>query len=147
MWFAHVTVANVVVKSEKFLMVKEVKAGRMVINQPAGHLENGETLIQALLRETLEETGWEVKPLAALGISLFKAENGETYVRHTFLSEALGKREGASLDPDIAEACWMSMSEIQQQKHNLRSPLVLNDIKRYQSGARFPLDELYFDAL
>jgi 8-oxo-dGTP pyrophosphatase MutT (NUDIX family) len=146
MWFAHVTVANVVFRDGKFLMVKEYRDGELVINQPAGHLEDNETLIEALIRETLEETQWKVKPIAALGISQFTAKNGDTYIRHSFVSEALELDTSKPIDQDIVEVCWMSAEEIRSHARSSRSPLVLNDVMRFQSGAQFPIDDLYFNA-
>jgi len=146
MWFAHVTVANVVVRNDQFLMVKEKQNGKTVINQPAGHLEDGETLVDALIRETLEETRWEVRPVAALGVSQFVAPNGETYIRHSFLSGAAKHHSNSILDSDIDEVCWMSYDEIESHASQLRSPLVLNDLKRYREGTRFDIESLYFHA-
>lgn len=144
MWFAHVTVANVVCKNDTFLMVKERDNGKLVINQPAGHLENNETLLDAVIRETLEETQWHIRPLYALGVSQYRAANGDTYIRHSFVSEALFFDETQSLDSDIEEVCWMSKQDILKARDFLRSPMVLNDIQRYHNGAHFDLDQLYF---
>lgn len=144
MWFAHVTVANVVYKDGQFLMVKEIQDGLEVINQPAGHLEEGETLLEAVIRETLEETCWHIKPVKALGVSQFKASSGDTYIRHTFVSEALSFEKDAERDTDIIDACWMSAEEITAHASKLRSPLVLNDIQRFQTGPHFELNDMYF---
>jgi len=137
----------VVCKNDTYLMVKEISDGNEVWNQPAGHLENNETLLEALTRETLEETRWHVKPIAALGISQFKAPNGETYIRHSFSSEALYIEESYPRDRDIIDICWMSFEDIQANAKKLRSPLVLNDIKRYQTGAHFELNNMYFNCV
>ena len=143
MWFAHVTVANIVCKDSKFLIVKELSEGREVYNQPAGHLEDNENLIEAVIRETLEETRWHVKPVSALGISQFKTANGGTYLRHTFISDALSEDKDSLLDPDIIDVHWLSYEEILEKSGSLRSPMVLQDLKRYQNGARFKLNDLY----
>lgn len=141
-WFAHVTVAAVVEKDGRFLMVHEQSDGQHVYNQPAGHLEKNETLLQACVRETQEETGWQVKPLNLLGISQYLAPaNGVTYLRHTFLAEPI-KNLHTELDSDIIEAVWLSYDEIKALGPSLRSPLVLNDLKRYKNNVRISLEAL-----
>ncbi|MGI1677823.1 MAG: NUDIX hydrolase [Cellvibrionaceae bacterium] len=145
-WLPHVTVAAIVHKDGKFLMVEEfskdsvnVTEHKLVINQPAGHLEENETLLQALERETYEETGWKVKPEALLGIRLFKAANKTTYLRVNFLATPIKKDENAILDSDIARVVWMTKEEIASKKESLRSVLVSEAISLYDSGVRYPL--------
>jgi ADP-ribose pyrophosphatase YjhB (NUDIX family) len=139
----HVTVATIVERDGKFLMVKEKSAGRIVYNQPAGHLEPGETLRDAALRETLEETTWEVRLQTFLGIYQYtSAANGVDYVRHCFIAEPLRQRSDRALDPDILEALWMSRTEIQGQADSLRSPLVLAVIDDYLRGKCYSLELL-----
>lgn len=135
----HVTVAALIEKNNKFLMVFENSYGKQVINQPAGHVEAKETILAALERETLEETGWKIKPLHALGISQYDAPNGITYVRHSIIAEPLFLDSCATLDKDILASAWLSYEEIVSDTERLRSPLVLNDIQRYLAGIRFPL--------
>ena len=143
MWLPHTTVAAIVEKDEKFLMVYENSDGQKVYNQPAGHLDEHETLLQACVRETLEETGWHVKPIGFLGISLYRSPlNDITYIRHTFIAEPIEPQKDAELDIDIIEARWMSYNEIVQNKSLLRSPVVLNDLKRYQAGINIPLETI-----
>ncbi|WP_019605360.1 NUDIX hydrolase [Teredinibacter turnerae] len=140
-WHAHVTVATVVEKNGKFLMVQEHSEGNTVINQPAGHLEENETLIAAAERETLEETQWEVKVTHLLGTSLYKApQNGITYFRVSYIAEALAYREDSPLDSDIDCALWLSKQDLLAKEKALRSPMVMRDIERYLAGDRFPLD-------
>src|SRR5690554_476316 len=89
-WHAHVTVATVIEDNGRFLLVEEQQRGRLVLNQPAGHLEPGETLIEAAVRETLEETGWTVEVLGLVGVGLYTApSNGVTYYRTTFFGRPL----------------------------------------------------------
>lgn len=148
-WLPHVTVAAIVHRDGKFLMVEEfskdsvdITERKLVINQPAGHLEENETLLQALKRETYEETGWKVKPEALLGIRLFKATNQTTYLRVNFLASPIEKDESSILDSDIVRAVWMTKEEIASKKESLRSVLVSEAISLYDSGVRYPLSIL-----
>lgn len=143
MWFPHVTVATVVTQNNQFLMVHEKPDNTIVINQPAGHLERQETLIEAALRETKEETGWNVSITHILGVSQFEAPNGLSYIRHSFAATPLSFDTSSQLDENIIEAKWMSYEEILEQSDSLRSPLVLNDINRFMNGVNIPLDTLY----
>ncbi len=142
----HLTVATVIEKDSRFLMVKETKLGAQVINQPAGHVEPGEDILQAALRETMEETGWEVAITGFLGFSTHYAASGVTYYRLSFVANALRFDETAVLDPDIDEALWMSLDEIKASKDSLRSAMVLNCIEDYRAQRIFPL-EIFRNAL
>ncbi len=136
----HVTVATVVRKNNKFLLVQEESAGKKVYNQPAGHLELDETLIQAAVRETWEETGWRVRLTGFLGISQYKApNNGVSYLRHSFIAEPIEFDKEAVLDKDIIAVVWLSYEEVLASKTQLRSPMVLNDIARFRSGSCFDM--------
>lgn len=137
----HITVATVVEKDQQFLLVIEESNGKRVYNQPAGHMENGETLVNAAIRETLEETCWHVKLRGCLGISQYRApNNGITYVRHTFAADPMGLDDSAQRDPDILDTVWLSYEEILERKSQLRSPLVLNDVERYRRGNILEMD-------
>lgn len=136
----HVTVATVVEKDGRFLLVEEMADGQRVLNQPAGHVELGESLSAAALRETLEETGWNVELTHLLGIALYKApSNGVTYYRTTFIARAISQVTDATLDEGIIAPVWMSWQEIQAHKDAMRSPLVTRVIEQYLAGARLPL--------
>ena len=135
----HITVATVVEKDGKFLFVEEGDTPR-VLNQPAGHLDPGETLIRAAERETLEETCWYVRVDAYLGSSQYLAPNGITYVRHSFIAEPLSFSDTAERDPDIHDTHWLSYEALLQHDCKPRSPLVINDLERYRAGKRFSLD-------
>ena len=138
-WYPHVTVACVAEKQGKFLMVKESCQGKSVINQPAGHIEQGETLLQAVTRETKEETGWDFEPHSICGVYLFVAGNGETYLRFAFLGELIHQDSQHTLDPAIDEVVWMSKNELEYNKTQLRNDVVLKCIEDYQSGNILPL--------
>ncbi len=136
----HITVATIVERDGKFLMVRENSGGRLVYNQPAGHVEPSETLFDAALRETLEETAWRVELKQLLGIYQYtSAENGITYIRHCFIAKAIEPRTERNLDPDILEAKWLTLKELEGFESELRSPLVLKVIRDYLSGVNFPL--------
>lgn len=137
----HVTVATIVERGGKFLMVKENSAGRLVYNQPAGHVEENETLFDAAKRETLEETAWRVELEQLLGIYQYSSpENGITYIRHCFIARVIEPRTENDLDEDIAEAVWLSFEELQLLEAQMRSPLVLQVIRDYLAGIAYPLE-------
>ena len=143
-WYAHVTVATVVERDDRFLLVEERSNGDLVINQPAGHLDPGEDLVQAALRETLEETGWQVQIQGMLGIALYTApNNGITYHRTTFFASALKQELDRQLDVGIERVLWLSYEEMQAQSGKMRSPLVLTAVEQYRNGHRYPLDLIY----
>jgi 8-oxo-dGTP pyrophosphatase MutT (NUDIX family) len=136
----HITVATVVERQGRFLMVKERSTGAIVYNQPAGHLENGESLIAAACRETLEETRWRIEVTALLGIYHYRSSaNNVTYIRHCFIARALEEVPQSSLDPDIIEAVWLSRDEIADLQSRHRSPIVMAAIDDFNQGISFPL--------
>ena len=147
-WYPHVTVAVVVEHDNRFLMVEERDkfTGRMVFNQPAGHLEQNETLEQAALRECLEETGWHVELTGVLGVSTSANHaNGMTYVRTTFTAQVVKEVQDASIDPDIHAVHWLTYEEIMANSANMRSPLVIASLQRLRQGVHYPM-ELVFTA-
>ncbi|UXY55324.1 NUDIX hydrolase [Pseudomonas tohonis] len=136
----HVTVATLVEDQGRFLMVEEISDGRAVLNQPAGHLEADESLIQAALRETLEETGWEVELTAVTGIYLYTApSNGVTYQRVCFAARPLRHRPEHELDTGIIGPRWLTRDELLAHREQWRSPLIIRCIDDYLAGERFPL--------
>lgn len=143
LWHAHVTVATVVERDGRFLMVQERAEGRTVINQPAGHLEQGESLVAAAERETREETGWQVAIKGLIGASLFEAPNGITYYRSSFFAEPVCEIPDAVLDSEIIQALWLSRDELVARGQELRSELVLATIDQYLAGHRYPLSLIY----
>lgn len=137
----HITVATVVEREGRFLMVQENSGGRLVYNQPAGHVETGESLLEAARRETLEETGWQVELQKFLGIYQYtSAENGITYIRHCFIARAIEPRTELPLDADIAQALWLTAQELEQLEAEMRSPLVLEAVRDYLGGVAYPLE-------
>lgn len=142
-WKPHVTVASVIEKNGQFLLVEETINGQNVLNQPAGHLEPGESLIDAVIRETLEETAWDFRPDYLTGIYRFpSASENKIFLRFNFAGQALQHHPELSLDTGIEQALWMTVEEIQQQKHRHRSPLVQQAIEDFQAGKNFPLSIL-----
>ena len=140
-WHPHVTVATVVEHNGRFLLVRELADDIEVYNQPAGHLEPGETLLEAAVRETREETGWQVEPRHILGLNHYTSpHNGITYLRTTFAATPVSEIADAQLDEGILEAVWLSVEEIRARSRQLRSPMVLDDIERFLRGDQFPLE-------
>ena len=134
-WHPHITVATVIEDQGRFLLVEELKAGRLVLNQPAGHLEANENLREAAIRETLEETGWEVELTGLVGIYLYTApSNGITYQRVCFAAKAVRHDAQRPLDDGIVAARWLSREELAQQPERWRSELVPRCIDDYKAG-------------
>lgn len=148
-WTPHATVAAIVEKDGKFLLVEERRLINdrgefgIVYNQPAGHVDEGESIMAAAIRETLEETRWEVKLKNLIGIYIFTAPaNGVTYHRYCFSAEPIKHHASSELDDGILDAKWFSWEEI-QQLNNLRSPLVKRCIQDHINGKQYPLDLIY----
>lgn len=143
-WHAHVTVATVIEDNGRFLLVEELQRGHPVLNQPAGHLEPGESLIEAAVRETLEETAWTVEIQGLVGVGLYTApSNGVTYYRTTFFGRPLSHDPHRPLDTGIQRALWMTAAEMQAEAERLRSPMVASAVERYLAGQRFPLSLIF----
>ncbi len=135
----HVTVATVVVRDGRLLQVVERIDGREVINQPAGHLEPDETLLDAALRETREETGWDVRLTAFIGCYQWTAPDGEPYLRFAFAADPVAHDPSRPLDDGILSAPWMTPEELRADPARLRSPLVWQVVADYLGGQRYPL--------
>lgn len=136
-----VTVAAIVVRDDRFLLVEERVARRVVLNQPAGHLEAGETLAQAVVREALEETAWRFTPQALTGIYLWKNPlNRESFLRFAFAGDVSDFSVERKLDRGILRTLWLTRAELAQNEPRHRSPLVLRCIDDFLAGRRFPLD-------
>lgn len=142
-WKPNVTVAAVVERGERFLMVEEEAGGRIVYNQPAGHLEKGESLVTAAVRETLEETAWRVRPVALVGLYQWTSRrNDRSFLRVCFAADPLAHEDDRALDSGIRRACWFSRDELAERFDRLRSPMVLRSVDDYVAGRRFPLELL-----
>lgn len=139
-WKPHVTVAAVIERAGHFLLVQERVSGRLVYNQPAGHLEDGESLVQAVIRETLEETGWCFQPQSIVGLYRWRTPGqATTYLRIAFAGIPLRSVSGHRLDPEIEQTLWLDPPTLRRQSRLLRSPLVLRAVEDYLGGARYPL--------
>lgn len=149
-WKPNATVACVVERDGRLLMVEEHTADGLRLNQPAGHLDPGETLAQAAVRETLEETGWHVEPVALLGLYMARYANAAeatdvTYLRHAFVCRAVSHDAARALDDGIVGAAWMTPDEILAARARHRSPLVERAVLDWRAGRRFPLDLIWTD--
>jgi 8-oxo-dGTP pyrophosphatase MutT (NUDIX family) len=139
-WKPNVTVAAIIEQDGKFLMVEEQCADGLRFNQPAGHLENQESLLQAVIREVQEETAYLFQPTALLGTYLWKHPDKDlTYLRFAFIGDVSDHNPGQPLDDGITRATWMTMDEIRTSQHRHRSPQVLMCLEHYLAGQRFPL--------
>lgn len=141
-WTAHVTVATVIEQDGKFLFVEEQTEGvtHSVFNQPAGHVEAGETIIDAAIRETMEETGYRIEIESLLGIYTYTPPlfPDRTYYRFCFIGKVLEHIPNAQLDTGIIGAVWMSLDELLETAR-ARSPLVIKALQDAQAGKRYPL--------
>lgn len=139
-WTAHVVVATVVEREGRFLLVEERVGGELCLNQPAGHWESGETLVEAARRETLEESGWQVRPTGLLGLYHHQPEHLDYgFLRVAFAAQALRHEAGRALDEGIVRALWLSREEIAACPERHRSPMVLRCVDDYLAGQRYPL--------
>jgi 8-oxo-dGTP pyrophosphatase MutT (NUDIX family) len=140
-WKPDVTVAAVIEDAGRFLIVEERIGNRLVFNQPAGHLEANESLIEAAVRETLEETGWTFEPHALVGVYLWKPpERPKSFLRVTFSGRVTHHDPTRPLDRGIHRALWFSRDQLAARTQHLRSPMVLRCIDDYLRGRRFPLE-------
>jgi 8-oxo-dGTP pyrophosphatase MutT (NUDIX family) len=142
-WRPSVTVAAVIERGGRFLLVEEEVDGRRVLNQPAGHLDPGESLIAACRREVLEETAHHFAPRALVGVYRWHyAAKAVTFLRFCFCGDLEGVDEGRALDRGIIAARWFSLDELAQERARHRSPLVEACVRDFAAGRRFPLDVL-----
>lgn len=142
-WKPSVTVAAVIERGGAFLLVEEEAHGRLVLNQPAGHWERGESLAEACTRETLEETAHHFSPRELVGVYRWHSPDADTtYLRFAFCGEITGHEPDRALDDEIRRAIWMTVDEMRQARQRHRSPLVLACVDDYLAGRRYPLDML-----
>lgn len=142
-WKPHVTVAAVIEKENKFLLVEEKTSTGLAFNQPAGHLEKGESLICAVKREVTEETAWQFQPEQVVAIQLWcKNSAFPSFLRVCFTGNVHSFDSAQALDDDIIATHWLNREQIVEKKSNLRSPLVLKSIDAYLSDELYPLSLL-----
>lgn len=143
-WRPHVTVATVVEHEGKYLLIEETSNKGLVFNQPAGHLDPNETLQQAAVRETLEESGWEIELQGVIGAALYTSPHNQvTYHRTTFYAKALSYDPERPLDQGIVRAVWMTYEEMCANAAKMRSELVISSVQQYRNGHRYPLEIIY----
>jgi 8-oxo-dGTP pyrophosphatase MutT (NUDIX family) len=143
-WKPSVTVAAIAESDGRFLLVEEHTNHGQLFNQPAGHLDAGESLIQAVARETLEETACAFEPTGLLGVYQYHSGADDvTYIRFAFTGRISGPEAGRALDAGIIRAVWLTPAEIRRETARHRSPLVMRCIDDYLAGRRFPLDVIY----
>lgn len=142
-WKPAVTVAAVAERDGRFLFVEEETRDGLRINQPAGHLDPGESLVEAVVRETLEETAYRFAPASLLGVYVWRADSGVTYTRFAFCGRVGEPEAGRALDAGIVRALWLSADELRACRATHRSPLVMRCVEDYQRGRRLPLDAIY----
>lgn len=137
------TVAAIVERDGAFLLVEETTDRGLRLNQPAGHLEEHETIIQAVVRETLEETAYDFTPEALVGIYHWQHPvNGITYLRFAFCGKVSTHYPERALDDGIVRALWLTPAQLEAQQANTRSPQVLLCVQDYLAGKRYPLELL-----
>jgi 8-oxo-dGTP pyrophosphatase MutT (NUDIX family) len=135
-----VTVAAIVERDGRYLVVEEHAGGNLVLNQPAGHLEPGESLLDAAVRETREETGYRFSPEHLVGVYLWQSDAGTTFLRVTFCGPAQPPASPPRLDEGIVAVHWLTRTQLLGRR--LRSPMVLRCIDDYAAGLRYPLATL-----
>lgn len=140
-WSAHATVAAIVEVNGKFLLVEEETERGNRFNQPAGHLEDNETLTEAVIRETQEEAAYTFTPTALLGIYHWKHEhNNSTYLRFAYIGQVSNHQPTQTLDDGIIRTVWMSIEEVREKAMLMRSPQVVTCFEDYLAGKSFPLE-------
>lgn len=149
-WKPNVTVAAVIERNGSFLLVEEETADGLKLNNPAGHLDPGETPEQGCAREALEESAHEFTPTALVGVYISRFTRSRdnediTYLRFAFAGKVGKHHEKMALDEGIVRAIWMTADEIRACPERHRSPLLLRCLEDYLAGQRFPLSAVYSD--
>lgn len=140
-WKPHTTVAAIVEQQGRFLLVEEETADGIRLNQPAGHVENGESLLEAAVREAREETAYRFTPQSLLGIYHWRHPLKDiTYLRFAFIGQVDDHQAELALDDGIIRAFWMTADEIRATQAQHRSPQVLTCVEHYLAGQHFPLN-------
>lgn len=139
-WKPNVVVAAIAERDGKFLLVEEEADGALVLNQPAGHLDEGESLLHAVVRETLEETAWHFEPQALLGVYRWvHPGKNVTYMRFAFTGHVTQHEPNRRLDDGIVRALWLTPEEIRAERARHRSPLIERCVNDFLAGQRYPL--------
>lgn len=147
-WKPNVTVAAVIERDGRFLLVEEHTSSGLRLNNPAGHLDAGESLVQACRRETLEETAHHFEPTALVGVYLLRTaqRSGKsqdmTYLRFAFCGDLGPLQAGQALDQGIVRTVWLTVDEVRASQARHRSPTVLQCVEDYLAGARYPMQML-----
>ena len=141
-WKPSVTVTAILEQEGRFLLVEELIDGRRVLNQPAGHLDSGESLLAACAREVIEETAHRFTPTALVGVYRHRTESDVTFLNFTFAGRIDGVEGARALDPQILALHWLTRDELAARRAEHRSPLVAQRLEDYLAGRRFPLDLL-----
>lgn len=137
----ELTVAAVVERNGRFMLVEEHVSGRLVLNQPAGHVEPGETLVAAVIREALEETAWTFVPEAIVGVYLWGREGRQNpFLRVAFSGRCVAHDSQRRLDEGIERVLWLTRPDLVARSARLRSPMVLRAVDDYERGIRYPMD-------
>ncbi len=140
-WKPNVTVAALIERDGRFLLVEEETDDGLRFNQPAGHLDQGESLVDACAREALEETAWSFRPTALIGVYQWPRPQGDiTYLRFAFCGELGQHHPGRKLDDGIVRAVWMTPEEIRASSNRHRSPLIWQCVTDHLAGRRYPLE-------
>jgi len=140
-WKPNVTVAAILEQDGKFLLVEEHTSQGLLFNQPAGHLEANESLLAAVVRETLEESAYDFEPQYLVGIYRWHATASDTtYLRFAFAGRLLAHHPERALDEGIVRAAWMTLEEIRATQARHRSPLILRCVEDHLAGKRYPLE-------
>jgi 8-oxo-dGTP pyrophosphatase MutT (NUDIX family) len=140
-WKPNVTVAGLCERDGRFLLVEETTPDGPRLNQPAGHLEDGETLVEAAMREVREETAWKFAPQSLVGVYQWRdAAHERTFMRFSFAGVAHDHDPAQRLDDGILRAVWLTRGEIAAAAERFRSPWVLICVDDYLAGRRMPLD-------
>ena len=142
-WKPNVTVAAIVERDGRYLLVEEASAAGPVLNNPAGHLDRGESLLQAVVREVLEETARAFTPTHLVGVYLAPSARGDvTYLRFAFAGQVGEPEPGRRLDDGILRTLWLTPEQIEAELARHRSPLLARCIADHRAGRRYPLDLL-----
>ena len=149
-WKTSVTVAAIVERDGRYLLVEEHTPEGLLLNNPAGHLDPGESPLQAVVREALEETARAFTPQALVGVYLSRAQRSEpasdiTYVRLAFAGNVGEPMAGRALDAEIVRTLWLTPEELRACRERHRSPLLMRCVDDHRAGKRFPIDLVVTD--